>query len=146
MEKKYILLLKVILCFLLFSSFILFISKKDIAKMYFIEKSKLHVNDIYSPHIYELVYVRRDNNDTWIFNKTRVSSEFIFDVNKKNINFVLINGRFYKIDSIREDNKQFHLKLIDKCFDKTFFSCSSSNIASHTALTVLHVLGYHFDY
>lgn len=101
--------------------------------------------DMYSPRVYELVYLKRDPNDNTIWLFSKVKSQLKHDMKAKGINYLLIQGVFYKAEYLGESDTFFRVRLQDKCMtddEKYFKSCGSTTLGISS---LIHALGYTFD-
>lgn len=107
---------------------------------------ELIINDRYSPAVYELVYIRRLPNDNKIWQFAKSKSQLMHDMKHKGINYLLIQGIFYKAELVGEGDTYFNIRLEDKCMsddEKHFKSCSNTTGVGSKSL--IHALGYSFD-
>lgn len=106
-----------------------------------------HFEDRYAPIVYEAFYIKRlpENNNIWQFKKVE-HNPFLQDLQSHRINYLMIQGQFYKAEFVGEGPTFFNVHLVNKCIsedEKYFKSCQ--NVAGVGSMSIVHVLGYNFD-
>ena len=105
--------------------------------------TEMNNGPITSPMIYQLVY-QSSSNTTWKFDQ---SEQFASDWRKGRINYLLIAGTMYLVQSVALTLNTMTLQLVSSCDNSSssFAASTSACIApSFAAKNTLLVLGYKF--
>lgn len=108
--------------------------------------------DEYTPKVYEVLYYNKDSTDrdTWMFLKDKGNAQvFLQDLKTGFVNYLMVYGRMYKANLIKEDANYIYVGMLDQC-DSTerihFTGCQPSFVSVGSNYTViLHVLGFKID-
>lgn len=107
--------------------------------------STLKGTHILQPCVYEIHYNKRDIKDPniWLLSKTAAdNSQFADDILKQRVNYVIANGRMYKVAFKYQTSENIAIQFDDACNDdgSMFFKCKRT--ATAPSQKILHVLGY----
>ena len=100
------------------------------------------------PKVYEIVYYKREteDQDSWVFPRKLGNNAFLVnDIQKRQINHVMINGDLYKVSLKHQDIDYYYIKMESRCDSSLpFMTCARSTVSTGNELyKVLHVLGYY---
>ena len=131
--------------FLLISFIILLKTRITIDNHQIIDK-KIAQTRVLVPAIYEILYTRDTNNiNVWVLSKaTADNSKLSNDIAKNRVNYIIANGRMFKVKVEYEISDGFGIRFEDVCIDssESFFQCKSASIDDSNGTKIFHVLGY----
>ena len=125
------------------AAFIIVLHTFDIKRLYTFNDVKYDGQGPLKPFVYDLTYVS-NTNGTWSFLKNENTDNFVFDIKKKKINYLLIKGNLYKIDGVQTTKSNVLVKLVESCSTvNSFIPCNvASSSIGNAVYSTLHVIGY----